>query len=60
MLHATLTRRRAVPEHQDDRDLDGDREDDGQEHGLLGDIRSQVRRRSAGMTLEAVAAAVTH
>ncbi|MFE5587237.1 hypothetical protein [Kitasatospora sp. NPDC056531] len=46
-LHAALARHPArTPFTQDEG------EDDDQEHGLLGDVRSRVRRRAAGMTLE--------
>ncbi|MFI9365946.1 hypothetical protein ACIG5E_33580 [Kitasatospora sp. NPDC053057] len=46
-LHAALAQHPARPDHTHDED-----EPDGQEHGLLGDLPSRVRRRAAGMTLE--------
>ncbi|CAN3985990.1 hypothetical protein [Kitasatospora purpeofusca] len=49
-LHAALAQHPHHPDHtqnEDEVELDDD-----QEHGLLGGIRSRVRRRRAGMTLE--------
>ncbi|MFE5587220.1 hypothetical protein [Kitasatospora sp. NPDC056531] len=46
-LHAALAQHPNRPDHAQD-------EDDDQEHGLLGDVRSRVRRRAAGMTLETI------
>ncbi|CAM5666595.1 PE-PGRS family protein OS=Kitasatospora aureofaciens OX=1894 GN=GCM10010502_68730 PE=4 SV=1 [Kitasatospora aureofaciens] len=46
-LHAALAQHPNHPEHAPD-------EDDDQEHGLLGGIRSRVRRKAAGMTLETI------
>ncbi|MEV7189984.1 hypothetical protein [Kitasatospora sp. NPDC093102] len=44
-LHAALAQYQGRPGRAQDED-----EDDDQEHGLLGGIRSRVRRRAAGMT----------
>ncbi|MCX4743914.1 hypothetical protein OG455_36725 [Kitasatospora sp. NBC_01287] len=46
-LHAALAQHPAHTDHGLDED-----EPDDQEHGLLGAVRSRVRRRAAGMTLE--------
>ncbi|MET8704178.1 hypothetical protein ABZW10_35810 [Kitasatospora sp. NPDC004723] len=46
-LHAALAQHPAVNDHDE-------HEEDGQEHGLLGDVRRRVRRRAAGMTLETI------
>ncbi|MER5353467.1 hypothetical protein ABT093_24415 [Kitasatospora sp. NPDC002551] len=46
-LHAALAQHPAANDHDE-------YEDDGQEHGLLGDVRRRVRRRAAGMTLESI------
>ncbi|MFJ3794228.1 hypothetical protein [Kitasatospora sp. NPDC090091] len=46
-LHAALTQHPVEADHARD-------EDDDQEHGLLGGVRSRVRRRAVGMTLESL------
>ncbi|MFJ9847278.1 hypothetical protein ACIRYZ_44020 [Kitasatospora sp. NPDC101155] len=45
-LHAALAKHPTRPNHAHQEEADD------QEHGLLGDVRRQVRRRAAGMTLE--------
>ncbi|MFJ5117224.1 hypothetical protein [Kitasatospora sp. NPDC088548] len=47
--HAALAQ---YPAHPGDEDESGDQDED-QEHQLLGDIRTRVRRRAAGLTLAA-------
>lgn len=51
-LHAALAQHPAADENHDGDDQADEVEPDDQEHGLLGDVRSRVRRRAAGMTLE--------
>ncbi|MFD0279293.1 hypothetical protein ACFVHB_36100 [Kitasatospora sp. NPDC127111] len=46
-LHAALAQHPGRPDHIQDEE-----EPDDQEHGLLGDVRSRVYHRAAGMTLE--------
>ncbi|MFH9355596.1 hypothetical protein [Kitasatospora sp. NPDC017646] len=50
-LHAALAQHPTRPDHAQDEDGD-------QEHALLGDIPSRVRRRAVGMTLEDIQQAV--
>lgn len=50
-LHAALSQH---PAHPDDGRSEDDDEPDGREHGLLGDIRTRVRCRAAGLTLEVI------
>ncbi|WP_188309892.1 hypothetical protein [Streptomyces sp. CBMA123] len=51
-LHAALAQHPANADQYDPFAEEGEDEPDDQEHGLLGGVRSRVRRRAAGMTLE--------